>query len=225
MEVLLLEQIRQHLRDHSAILRGEAQTRRRLHAIGEDVPFALGVAPEIGRRQQQRMRVDGAGAGQRSGETGVAEHDSRWHDAFAHEVLRSVEVDEQRVQQLRPLREADLQRRPPGRVEHERHGVQLPRLRSGVTAQVGDAVIREKPRDLAVDTLQILAGEAQGVRGQSLPRRAQRPVGIHELVVTDRLRRRRQRQRRLRHRRGIVAQHTHGEVLPGSSVGGNTVGR
>jgi hypothetical protein len=86
-----------------------AETRRRLHAVGEHVPLAFRVPTEVGRRQQQRLRVVGARAGEGARVARVPEHDRGREDAVAQEVLRTVQVGEQRVEQLGPLREPDLE--------------------------------------------------------------------------------------------------------------------
>ena len=75
------------------------------------------------------MRVEAAGAGDRAGEAGVAEDDGGRDDALGEQPLLAVQVDQDRVEQLGALGEPDLEPRPGGGVEHERHRVELPRLR------------------------------------------------------------------------------------------------
>ncbi len=80
---------------------------------------------------------------------------------------------------------------------------------AGLGIAVGDAVVGEEGRDLAVDAPQVGGGQVDGDLGQALPRRPQRAVGADDLVVPP-PGPRRQRQRRLRDRGGVVTEQTHG---------------
>ena len=210
----LVEQVGQHLRDDAPVLGRVAEPRRSLHAVGEHMPVARRIPPEVGRRQQQiRRRGVIAGAGHGPHETGVAEDDRGRHDPLAQHDLRPVQVREQRVQQLGPLRESDVQARPAGGIHHERHRVELPRLQLGAGTRVRDAVVGEEAGDLAVDAVELFAGQTEGEGGETLPGGAQRAVGVDDLVEPRRCRG--ERQRRLRHGRGVITEHTHAGPLPG----------
>ena len=64
----------------------------------------------------------------------MGEDDGCRDHALAQHRLLAVQVDQQRVEQLGALGEADLERRPRGRVDDEGQRVELPRLRTGIRA-------------------------------------------------------------------------------------------
>ena len=132
----------------------------------------------------------------------MAEDHGRGDDPLREQPLLAVDVGQQCVQQLRALREPDLEPRPGGGIQHERHRIELPGMRA-VGIAVRRAVVGEQSRDLAVDAPEFERCQLDGDRRHALPRRPQRAVGADDLVEAAAIAR--QGQRRLSDRGGIVA--------------------
>ena len=181
-----VEQLGNDLRDDPAVLHRVAEPRGCLHAIGDDPPLAVAVAPEIGGAEQQGVRVGGSGSGDRPDVAGVPQHCRCRQDAFAQHPALAVDVHEQSVEEFGALRESDIELGPVAAVEHEGHGIQAPRLGFGVGRVVGHAVIGQECPDFAVQSRQVVDGEGECSGGHRAPRGSQRAVGCDDLVEARR---------------------------------------
>ncbi len=88
-----------------AILERVAGARRRLRAIADHPPAAVRRAREVGGVEVQEAALRRLDAVARPQEARVREHQLRRQQPVAQQVLRTVEVGEDEVQELRALRE------------------------------------------------------------------------------------------------------------------------
>ena len=181
------EHLREDARDDQPVLQRVAGSRRRLGAIGDDPPVAVGRARQIGRVVEQvhaARRVDALHLMQVAA---VAEDDRRRDRAGSQQVLRAVDVAQHAVQQVGALRDAGGDLFPFGGREQQRQGVDLPgtvsAFRVGVDV-VGDPVLA----DLAFHQRQRLA-DLESLAGRQraqerIPVRARQAGGRQQFVVT-----------------------------------------
>ena len=176
--------------------------------------------PSASRPRSVAASTSGRGsiapAGRRPGEAGVPEHHGRGHDALREQPLFAVQVDQDGVEQLGALGESDLQRRPRGGVDEQRHRIEPPRPGPLARPGVGDAVVGEESPDVAVGAAQVAGGDPDDGLRDTLPGRPQRAV-----------RHRRPRrsggsldQRRLRQRAGVVPEDGHAHHPGPGTAGG-----
>ena len=151
---------------------------RGLHAVAEHPP-ALGGAHEVGAREEQLARAR-RGARPAVDVAGVAEHHLDGQQPGAQGEARAVEVGEQAVEQLRPLRDARLELGPRRRGERERQRVERPRLLVLAGRAVGDALVGQQPPGGGGEPRGRRAVEQRGELRPPLPDRA---VGGEHLVV------------------------------------------
>ncbi len=215
----LFVQLGQHAREHAAVLHRVAEARGRLNAVGEHPPLAGGVPPEIGAREDQRMRVEAASPHDGSRVPRVTEDDRRRDHSLRQQALLTVDVREERVQQLGPLGEPDLQPRPGRGIQDEGHRIELPGLRPGLRVAVGGTVVGEERRDLAVDPAQFGRRQIDRDRRHSLPGGPQGAIRPDHLVEAAAVSG--QGKGRLRDRSSVVAEQAHpGSLMRSEPAGG-----
>jgi hypothetical protein len=138
-------QRREHPRNDPAVRHRVPGAGRGLDPVVEDDP-AVGGAAEVDTTEEQlapghRPRRPPPGVQV----AGMPVDDLHRHQPAADRVPGAVEVREQPVRELGPLRDRDLQRGPVRAVEDQGERVQLPELLVlGAGRVVGDAVVREQ---------------------------------------------------------------------------------
>ncbi len=173
-------------RDDLPVLERIARTGRRLRAIAEHPPAPVGRAREIDGVDVQPRAAGRAARRGRPQEVRMTERQLRRNDALREQLLRAVEIGEQRIEQLRPLRDARLDPPPLARRNEERQEIERPRtiaaLRIGVDV-VGDAVLDDEPaRKLDAAARGIGPIDPQPL-DQRAPVRADVALVIEQLVV------------------------------------------
>ena len=143
----------QALRRHDAVLERVAGARRRLRAVAEHPPRAVGRAREVERDEVQMQVV----ARRRCSRHGRRKPGCRTRAPAAaafrcSSALRAVEIDEQRVQEPRALRSAALERAPtrPGPSSSGNRSSCHGRLLRGRRRRLGDAVLADQPLRLVL---------------------------------------------------------------------------
>ena len=116
----VLEGFGQRPRQRDAVLDGVTGARRRLGAIGEDPPAAVGRAGHVGGIEMQEMAVGRGDAGERAQELGIAGDEGRGQDAALDQGRMAHQVGEQGLEQTGALLDAARQHRPVGRVDDDR---------------------------------------------------------------------------------------------------------
>ena len=106
------EEIGQNIGDDGAILQRIAAARRRLRAIGQHPPLAVGRTRKIDGQHMQIAVRGNRHAHQRPQKCGVGIEQRGRKVAVRHQVLRAVEVLEQQVQQLGALNDAGFDEAP-----------------------------------------------------------------------------------------------------------------
>ena len=190
----------QHPGHHPTVLHRESGPRRGLGAVGDHLPLAGRVPAEVGGGHDQappRHRLDTDHGAQ---VLVVVKHRRRRENLTSQQPARSVEVSQDRVQQLGPLHHAGLQAGPLPVVQDQRQGVQPPglglaeghrrrvgrrvrdRQLGGRAGSVGDVVVLQQPGDLALGPDQVGGLQRIELPEQHRPSRPRRPIGRGELV-------------------------------------------
>ncbi len=172
-------------RNRDAVLERVAGARRRLTARADDAPAAVGAAGEI-----EGDLMEEAAAGRRDPVRGpqksrMAEDERRRQRAVGDQLLRPVQVGEDRVEQARPLSEPRGERLPFGRGHDQGQHVEAPRARRPVGVGVdvvGHAVVVNLARDPGVGGRQPRRRRVLDVADERLPRRTHGAAGVHQLV-------------------------------------------
>ena len=207
-----------HLLEDLAILERVARARRRLRAIGEQPPAAVGRARQVGGVDVQPGAVGGPQVVAGPEVVRMAERQLGRDVPFGEQALRAVEIRQQRIEQARALRDAGFDGLPFGGRQHERQRIERPgtigALRVGVDV-VGDAVLDDEPaRELerAAHRVGRSSARRRSMSGRQCGRIA--PWRIVQLVVAS-------QGRRAREPRACHVAITH-QTLRRSSVNGNS---
>src|SRR5690606_16481217 len=131
----------------------------------------------------------------------------RRDDLLGQQVARSVQVPQDRLEQLGALGQALLQRRPLAAGEHERERVQAPGAGLLAGRGVDGALVGEQALDLGSDAREPLGRQVARLGEQPTPRRTQGALGVDDLVVGRIL-----RGAVLHDRRRVLAQDRHGHT-------------
>ena len=126
LHVQVAEHLREDARDDEPVLERVARARRRLRAVVDDPPAAVGRARQVGGVLQQVAtagRPQALGGGE---EAAVAEDHRRRDRAALQQRLRAVEIAEDAVEQVGALLDAGGDRLPLVGRQHERDRVDLP---------------------------------------------------------------------------------------------------
>jgi hypothetical protein len=145
-----VERVGQHARHDRAVLQRVADAGWRLRPRADHAPLSVGAAREIEGDQVQKDAVGGADAMTRAQKAGMPEDQRRRQQALPEQILRSVDVGGDSVEQPRTLTQAGADPIPFRRGDDQRQDVEAPgTLHSvgGCVVVVGDAVFVDLPRD------------------------------------------------------------------------------
>ena len=172
-------------RQRQAVLDGVAGARRRLRAIVEHPPAAVGAAADVDGIKTQMRAAGRRNADQRPQKFRIAADQRRRQAPLAGQRRRPVGIHQHGFEQLGALDQAFLQLRPLAGLDDERHVAERPRpldarrILVDAIEHAGIAQVSIRGGETAVD---LLAAEASEHRQQRLPVRAHPAVAVHHLV-------------------------------------------
>ena len=172
-------------RQRQAVLDGVAGARRRLRAIVEHPPAAVGAAADVDGIKTQMRAAGRRNADQRPQKFRIAADQRRRQAPLAGQRRRPVGIHQHGFEQLGALDQAFLQLRPLAGLDDERHMAERPRpldarrILVDAIEHAGIAQVSIGGGEAAID---LLAAEASEHRQQRLPVRAHPAVAVHHLV-------------------------------------------
>ena len=166
------EQLGHQSRHRDPVLDHVRDPRRSADVVLEHAPAAVAVSHEVAAAD---VAVDAAGradAVDRPRELLATDDQRPRHDPRLDDLVRVVDVVDERVQRPDPLRQAALDDRPLGAGQHPRHEVQRPG--TVTTLAIGARHLERDPL-LHEDRVAALAGGAERLRTEAIERGHQRP--------------------------------------------------
>ncbi len=184
MDIHLAIDVRQCARGGDAVLQRKAGAGRRLGAVAQHPPFAVGPAAELEGAEMQEMPAGRLHADQRSQELRAGGDQARRQQAVGDQAVFAVDVGDDRLEQFGALHQPGGDRLPFALIDQQRYMSKRPGALGG-TNLVVDAVI-----DAGIAQILIGAGKAarQLLRPQCVERIDQRfPDGAHGAFGVDHL--------------------------------------